>query len=152
MRDRVRPVLIAASVCAGLVAGASLAVPAVRSIRAEGPSDMYAALSECGGYVVVVAPFVLLALLQRRFFGPSGMISRRRLRQYRLVAAVVFIGTEVPVFWFVVPGIVGLGAPRGGTWAAVIGCVTGILVVTAGVTGLAYFLLDVIVGRLRSAR
>ncbi|MFI6156900.1 hypothetical protein ACIBCA_29930 [Kitasatospora sp. NPDC051170] len=152
MRDIVKPALIAASVCAGLAAGASLAVSAVRSIRADGPSGMYETLGQCGGYVVVAVPFVLLALLRQRFLGPSGTMSRRRWRHFRLVAAVVVIVTEVPIFWFVTPGIVGLGAPRGDTWAAVLGCVAGILIVVPTVAALTYLLLDAVVERLRGDR
>jgi hypothetical protein len=140
------------SAVAGLVAGTLTAVAGMRSIyrhhadyvdyrqwlawsKAGGTPD-YQTWSYVGGMVIVAIPLTVLGWwLQRWFFGPSWRsvrrkdIPRSRVRRYRQVLVVTVLALEVPVFWFLVPGIVGLGRSRGYEWSAAVGCLAAALLV-----------------------
>jgi hypothetical protein len=96
----------------------------------------YQVWSQIGGMVIVAIPLLGVAWsLQRLFFGPSWRSIRRKdiprstLRRYRQVLAVALLALEVPTFWFLVPGIVGEGRPRGYEWSAAVGCIATALLV-----------------------
>ncbi|NGN67619.1 hypothetical protein G5C51_27415 [Streptomyces sp. A7024] len=150
MRDSAQTAVIAVSAVAGLAAGATVLVPGIHAIRTEGGSAWNMSFSHVGGMVVVAAPLiVIMLLLPRLFMDAQGVISRRNLFRYRVALVILFFAAEVPIFSYVVPGIVGLGAPDGYTWSAVLGCLFGALGVGVGVGALTWWLLIVIVEHVR---
>ena len=140
-------VCVILSALPGLVVGVLIIVSGLRDIYGQrsGYKD-YSDYSKAGGMVVTALPIIVLGpVLQRLFFGASWQtirrkeIPRRTLRRYRQVLVVAVLGIEGPIFWFLVPGIVGLGAAHGYAWCALIGCLFGALLAALGIGVLLYY-------------
>ncbi|MFI1094135.1 hypothetical protein [Streptomyces sp. NPDC020917] len=138
--------------------GVLIIVGGLRTIYGQGSGYQdYSGYSKAGAMVVTALPIIVLGpVLQRLFFGASWQtirrkdIPRRTLRRYRQVLLVALLGIEVPLFWFLVPGIVGLGAAHGYAWCALLGCLFGALLAALSIGVLLYcFVLDPLSTRLR---